>query len=61
MKIILWLGGSTIQGTVLKGFSIRKVKNHYYRAFYTSWAKMYSEEFLVLIAAIKEVAFLQHI
>jgi hypothetical protein len=29
MKIILWLGITTTRGTVLKGHSIRQVKNHF--------------------------------
>jgi hypothetical protein len=28
MKIMLWVGLTSIGGTILKGCSIRKVKNH---------------------------------
>jgi hypothetical protein len=31
MKIILWLGVTTTQGTILKGCSIRKIETHSFR------------------------------
>lgn len=34
MKITLWLGATTPRGTVLKGYSIRRVENHCSRASY---------------------------